>query len=193
MGYVYSAAKYGRLAENHIFHTRPISVKRIFYTAEPDHISHSGPIGKMGHKPLLATLTYLFKTQNLPFQLDIRHCAVHLAYTENTAAVYVFIRKIVEQVMERFYLKLPRQQGSPYRTYTGQILDITLLKIKHQARPNIISSHTEAAASSPRNNLIMVFANSTAAAGPQAVITFPSFSTNDSVQTAPFSISSKPG
>ena len=147
----------------------------------------------MGHQTLASALTYLLKTQYLTFELDIGHGTVHLPYLEDAAAVNVFVRKIVKQILQRAYLELTFKEGGSCRAYAGQILDVTQCKIKHQARPNIIFSQTEAVTSSPRSRLMIAFANSTAAAGPHAVIRFPSFWTNVSLQSAPLSILSHPG
>ena len=193
MRHIHPATENGRFAEHHIIHTRTVTVQNEFDTAEPNKVCNTGSIAEMGNQSLLAALAYLLKTKDLALKLDIWHSAVNLSYLEDTATVNVFVRKIIKQVLQRAYLELAFKKGGSCRTYAGKILDITLRKIKHQARPNIILSQTEATTSSPLSRLMIAFANSTAAAGPQAVIRFPSFSTNDPVYSAPLSIPSQPG
>ena len=193
MRHVYTAAEYGGFAEYHVLHTGTVSVKGVLDSAEPNQVGNGRSIGEMGNQTLASALTYLLKTEYLTLELDIGHGAVNLLYLEDTAAVNVFVREVVEKILQRVYLELTFQEGGSCRAYARQILDVTLIKIKHQARPNIIFSQTEAVTSSPRSRLMIAFANSTAAAGPHAVIRFPSFSTNDSLQSTPLSIPSQPG
>ena len=193
MCHVDAASEYGGFTEYHVLHTWTVSVKCVFDSAEPNQVGNCGSIGEMGHQTLASALAYLLKTEYLTLELDIGHGAVNLLYLEDTAAVNVFVREVVEKILQRVYLELTFKEGGSCRTYAGQVLDVTLIKIKHQARPNIIFSQTEAVTSSPRSRLMIAFANSTAAAGPQAVIRFPSFSTNVSLQSAPLSIPSHPG
>ena len=106
MRHIHTAAKYGRLTEHHVLHSGPISVKCIFYSAEPHQVGHAGSIAEMGHKTLFAPLTNLLKTEYLTLKLDIGHGAVNLLYLEDAAAVNIFVRKIVEQILQRAYLEL---------------------------------------------------------------------------------------
>ena len=106
MRHIHAAPKYGGLAEYHVFHTGPITVKCIFYSAEPHQVGHTGSIAEMGHQTLFATLAYLLKTEYLTLKLDIGHGAVNLPDLEDAATVNVFVRKIVKQILQRAYLEL---------------------------------------------------------------------------------------
>ena len=66
---------------------------------KPNQIDDTRTIRKMSHQPTLPSLANGFKTENLPFQLDIGHIAVYFMDVIQTASIYIFIGKIMQQIM----------------------------------------------------------------------------------------------
>ena len=58
------------------------------------------PSEKLTDKSALSSLTKSLKTEDFAFQLDIRHIAVYFMNIIKAAAVYIFIWKIVQQIMQ---------------------------------------------------------------------------------------------
>ena len=50
--------------------------------------------------PPLPPSAYRLEAENLSFQLDIRHIAIYLVNVIDAAPVNIFIREIIEQVMQ---------------------------------------------------------------------------------------------
>ena len=99
--------------------------RQIFDALEPNQIHHTRSIGKMSDQTPLAAFSYRFKTQNLPFQLDIGHVSVYFMDIIKTATVYIFIGEIIQQIMQGKDIQLLVQHCRPLGADTLQILYVT--------------------------------------------------------------------
>ena len=125
MSDVDTPVKYGRLAKNNVRLACLVFAFDEFQALKPNQIDHPGTIREMSNQPSLPSFAERLKTQYLPTQLDIRHIPVYLVDVIQPAAVYVFIREIIQQVLERTDIQFLLQNSSPLGTYTLQILYIT--------------------------------------------------------------------
>ena len=69
--------------------------------------------------------------KHFAFQLDIRHIAVYFMNIIKAAAVYIFIWKIVQQIMQGKKIQFLVQDGCTLRAYSLQIFYVTRSDIEH--------------------------------------------------------------
>ena len=85
----------------------------------------------MTDKSALSSLTQSLKTEDFAFQLDIRHISVYFMDIIKAAAVYIFIWKIVQQIMQGKKIQFLVQDGCTLRAYSLQIFYVTRSDIEH--------------------------------------------------------------
>ena len=120
-----------RPAKHNVFRVQLITGGHILDALKPDQIYHTVPIGKMRHQPTFPPFSFCFKTENLPLELHIRHVCRQLMYIIQTGAVYVFIRKIVQQIVQGGHVQFVFQEFGSLRPHSGQISNVLLQDIIH--------------------------------------------------------------
>ena len=79
----------------------------------------------MSTQTSLTTFSHRFKTQDLTLQLNIRHIAIYFMDIIETASIYIFIRKIIQQIIQGIHIQFLVQHLRSLRTNPLQILYVT--------------------------------------------------------------------
>ena len=125
MGHIDAPVEDGRLPEDDVFRVYLVTPQKVLDALEPHEVHHTCPVGEVSHQPTLTPFAEGLEAEDFSFQLDIRHVAVNLMDVIETAAVDVFIREIVEQVVQGMEGQLLVEDSCPLRAYARQIHDIT--------------------------------------------------------------------
>ena len=131
VGNVHPSAKDGGLAEDNVRSAHLVLSRHKLLSLKPHQIHHSCAIAEMGDETFAVSFAGLFVTEYLSAQLDVGHVAVNLMHIVEPATVDIFIREIVQQVMQRADTELLLQHSRPLGAYTRKILDITGCKVEH--------------------------------------------------------------
>ena len=91
---------------------------------KPNQVDYPRTVREMGRQPPLPPFAYRLEAENLSFQLDIRHIAIYFVNVIDAAPVNIFIRKIINQIVQRVDFQLLVQYCGLLRPYTGDKFDV---------------------------------------------------------------------
>ena len=78
----------------------------------------------MSSQASLPSFSYRLEAENFSFQLDIRHVAIYFVNVIDAAPVNIFIREIINQIVQRVDFQLLVQYCGLLRPYTGDKFDV---------------------------------------------------------------------
>ena len=131
MSNINSPVEHCGLAEDKIFLARLVTPLYIFYTTEPYKVNKPRTVEKVRNKPATHTLAHLLETAYLPTKLHKRHIARKFRHLEEAATVDIFIREIVQQVVQGKYLKFPVEQGGALLAHPWKVFYISCCGVQH--------------------------------------------------------------
>ena len=118
MSDVYASVEYRRLTKNNVRFVRFVFALNKFQALKPNQVNDSCTVREMPDQTALPSFAKGFEAQYLSAQLDVRHIPVYLMNVIKPAAVYVFIRKLIQKVLEGTDVQFLLQNGSPMGAYS---------------------------------------------------------------------------
>ena len=131
MRYVHPAVEHGRLAENDILFIETITVLDELDTLEPDKVDKCSTVSKMRHKATGCPFAQLLERAYLTYQLHMLQMTAEFTDLEDTAAVNIFIREIIQQVVQRTYIEFTAKKRCTLFAYTGKKPYASCCDIQH--------------------------------------------------------------
>ena len=133
MGHIDASVVDVGTSEDDILFADGVALLSIFASVEPRQVHHfSRAVRKVCNDAFLAG-THLegLKTQDMAFYLYEWHVAIEFAYAVESAAVYVFVRIILQQVAKGMDVQLFAEHLPPVGTNPRQVLYVLLQNTVH--------------------------------------------------------------